>query len=165
MYTNQTGKFPVVSSQGNWYLMVLCKTDGNLILIKPMKNRISGETCQAYEKLMNSLHSCGIKVKKHIFDNEALEEYLQAITTWHQIPKDTTKHALVEHSIKSHQYVQKPFQVNTGRSGQDFPNTLVGQTSTTNREHPNTFCNQQTLLQQYWLMPTCMDSMTTTNCC
>ena len=49
IYTDQTGQFPVVSSQGNRYIMVLCKTDGNLILVKPIKNRTSGEMCKAYK--------------------------------------------------------------------------------------------------------------------
>ena len=50
MHTDQTGQFPVVSSQGNMYIMLLCKTDGNLILVEPMKNRTSGEICKAYKK-------------------------------------------------------------------------------------------------------------------
>ena len=46
MCTNQTGQFLAISSQGNWYIMVLCETDGNLILMKPMKNRTSEEMCK-----------------------------------------------------------------------------------------------------------------------
>ena len=71
MYTDQTRQFPVVSSQGNKYIMVLCKTDGNLILVKPMKNRTSGKICKAYEKLMQQLNQCGIKINKYILDNKA----------------------------------------------------------------------------------------------
>ena len=52
MYTNQTGQFPVMSSQGNRYIMVLCKTDRNPIPVEPMKNRTSGEMCKAYITLM-----------------------------------------------------------------------------------------------------------------
>ena len=61
-YTDQTGKFPVVSSQGNRYFMVLYKKDGNLILVKPMKTRSSREMCWAHNKLMKYLHNRGIKV-------------------------------------------------------------------------------------------------------
>ena len=43
MCTDQTGRFPVVSSQGNRFIMVFCKTDRNLILVESMKNRTSGE--------------------------------------------------------------------------------------------------------------------------
>ena len=55
MYTDQKGQFPGMSSQGNRYIMVLCKTDGSLILVKPMKNRTLGEMCKAYKKLMQQL--------------------------------------------------------------------------------------------------------------
>ena len=37
MYMDKTGIFPVVSSQGNRYIMVMYEKDGNLILIEPMK--------------------------------------------------------------------------------------------------------------------------------
>ena len=30
----------------NWYIMVMYKMDGNLILVKPMKTRTSGEMCK-----------------------------------------------------------------------------------------------------------------------
>eukprot|EP00957_Ditylum_brightwellii_P105581 8049606-Ditylum_brightwellii.AAC.1 len=39
IYTNQTGKFPVVSSKGNRYVMVIYAYDANCILVEPMKNR------------------------------------------------------------------------------------------------------------------------------
>ena len=62
MYTDQTGKFPLVSSQGNHYNMVLCKWNGNLILIEPTQT--SGEMCRAYNKLMQWLQHSELKVKK-----------------------------------------------------------------------------------------------------
>ena len=49
MYMDQTRKFPDVLSQGNRYIMVLYEKEGNLILIKPMKTRLSGNMCQAYK--------------------------------------------------------------------------------------------------------------------
>ena len=79
MYTGQTGKFPIVSSQGNRYIMVLYEKDGNLIFAKPMKTRLSGDMCRAYQKLKNQLHDWGVRVVKHILDNEASEDYLQAM--------------------------------------------------------------------------------------
>ena len=39
IYTNQTGQFPVVSSQGKRHVMVLCKIYENLILTEPIKSR------------------------------------------------------------------------------------------------------------------------------
>ena len=79
MYTDQRGQFPIVSSQGNRYIMVLCETDGNLILVEPMKNRTSSEMSRTYKKLMQGLNNNGIKIKKHILKNEASGKYLKTI--------------------------------------------------------------------------------------
>ena len=62
MYTDHTRQFSVVSSQGNRYIMVLYKTDGSLILLKPMTNRTSREICKAYE-VINRMNQNGIKIK------------------------------------------------------------------------------------------------------
>ena len=42
MYTDQTGKFPHVSSRGNKYMMVLAYIDSDSIWVEPMKNRTEG---------------------------------------------------------------------------------------------------------------------------
>eukprot|EP00957_Ditylum_brightwellii_P131181 10005659-Ditylum_brightwellii.AAC.1 len=39
IYTDQTGKFPVISSKGNRFVMVIYAYDTNCILVEPMKNR------------------------------------------------------------------------------------------------------------------------------
>jgi hypothetical protein len=41
IYTDQTGRFPVVSIKGKKYIMVLYEYDGNAILAEPIKNRTS----------------------------------------------------------------------------------------------------------------------------
>ena len=41
MYMDQTGKILVVSSQGNQYIMVMCKVDSKFINSKLMKDRSS----------------------------------------------------------------------------------------------------------------------------
>jgi hypothetical protein len=38
IYTDQTGRFPVISSKGNVYIMVLYEYDGNSIMAEPIKN-------------------------------------------------------------------------------------------------------------------------------
>ena len=38
IYTDQTGKFLARLYQGNWYIMVLVKMNGNAILSEPFKN-------------------------------------------------------------------------------------------------------------------------------
>jgi hypothetical protein len=41
IYTNQNGRFPVISSKGNKYIMVLYECDDNAILAESIKNRKS----------------------------------------------------------------------------------------------------------------------------
>ena len=55
MYIDKTSKFPVIPIQGNQYIMVLYKIDDNLILVKSMKSRTSGEMCKAYNRLVKWL--------------------------------------------------------------------------------------------------------------
>jgi hypothetical protein len=43
IYTDQTGRFPVVSSRGNKYIMILYDYDSNTILAKPIKDRTAPE--------------------------------------------------------------------------------------------------------------------------
>jgi hypothetical protein len=38
MYSDQSGKFPAVSSKGNKYVMVLHNTNSNLLWAEPIKN-------------------------------------------------------------------------------------------------------------------------------
>jgi hypothetical protein len=41
IYTDQNGRFPVISSKGNKYIMVLYEYDGNSILAEPNKKKNS----------------------------------------------------------------------------------------------------------------------------
>jgi hypothetical protein len=41
IYTDQTGRFPVVLSKGNKYIMILYDYDSNAILAQPIKDRTS----------------------------------------------------------------------------------------------------------------------------
>ena len=43
IWTDQTGRFPKMSSRGSQYIMVLTESDSSAILVEPMKNRSSGE--------------------------------------------------------------------------------------------------------------------------
>jgi hypothetical protein len=38
-HSDQTGRFPVTSSSGNKYIMVLVEVNGNFIDAEPMKNK------------------------------------------------------------------------------------------------------------------------------
>jgi hypothetical protein len=50
IYTDQTGRFPVISSKGNKkYIMVLYEYDGNAILAEPIRYRTAPEILRAFQ--------------------------------------------------------------------------------------------------------------------
>jgi hypothetical protein len=72
IYTDQTGQFPVTSSQGHRYMLVIYHYDTNAILVEPLKSRHGGnEILRGYTKLFVHLTSRGFKPTTHWLDNEA----------------------------------------------------------------------------------------------
>jgi hypothetical protein len=49
IYTDQTGIFPVVSSKGNKYIMILYDYDSNAILAQSIKDRTAPELLKAFQ--------------------------------------------------------------------------------------------------------------------
>jgi hypothetical protein len=49
IYTDQTGRLPVVSSKGNTYIMVLYEYDGKAIMAELIKNRTGIELLRAFQ--------------------------------------------------------------------------------------------------------------------
>ena len=78
-----------------------------------------------YKHLMQLLRSCGIMIEKHILDNEASGDYLQAIK----------KHAQEKCSWKSNKHLQKSFQGNLGRSWSNISNAPLGLPPAASRKH------------------------------
>jgi hypothetical protein len=79
IYTDQTGRFPVVPSRGMKYIMVLYEYDGNAIMAKPVKNRTAGELLGAFKVMEQRLIARGLKPRLMRLDNEnsqVLKEYL-----------------------------------------------------------------------------------------
>ena len=102
--TDQTGKFPITSSRGSKYIMVMCEIDGNAILTATMKNRTEGEMIKAYLSLIQRLKNAGIKPKHQILDNEASEAFKAAI--WENceiqlVPPDTHRRNHAERAIQT----------------------------------------------------------------
>ena len=79
IYTDQTGKFPYVSSRGNRYIMVALHIDANAIYVEPMRTRAKENFVDTYEKVVSQMRTDGLKIKKQVLDNEASEEYKNAI--------------------------------------------------------------------------------------
>jgi hypothetical protein len=71
IYTYQTGRFPVVSSKGNKYIMILYDYDSNAILAQPIKDRTAPELLKAFQVMEQELVARGLKPKLKKLDNEA----------------------------------------------------------------------------------------------
>jgi hypothetical protein len=55
MYSDQTGMFPVVSSEGNKYIMVLHGVNSNSLWAEPMKNQTGGELILARNRALTRM--------------------------------------------------------------------------------------------------------------
>ena len=71
VYTDFTGRFPVMSLRGVQYIFLLYDYDSNAILVEPMKSRSDTDMEKAYTKLYDYLTDCEIKPKFNVMDNEA----------------------------------------------------------------------------------------------
>ena len=67
--TDQTGRFPVTSSCGSKYLMVLYDHDSNAIIREPIKSRSEAEFIRAYSVLHSKLTNLGLCPKLQMLDN------------------------------------------------------------------------------------------------
>jgi hypothetical protein len=65
IYTDQTGRFPVVSSKGNKYIMILYDYDSNAILAQPIKDRTAPELLRAFQVMEQELVARGLKPKTY----------------------------------------------------------------------------------------------------
>jgi Reverse transcriptase (RNA-dependent DNA polymerase) len=70
VYTDQTGAFPVVSSQGIKAVMIMYDFDSNAILTEGITSRGKIELRRAYTCLFQRLQHAGAKPKIHRMDNE-----------------------------------------------------------------------------------------------
>ena len=61
IYTDQTGRFPVTSSQGNVYILILYSYNTNAIIAKAIKSRTAADIFKAYETTYNCLKIRGWK--------------------------------------------------------------------------------------------------------
>ncbi|KAL7474148.1 hypothetical protein ACHAW6_000140, partial [Cyclotella cf. meneghiniana] len=70
IFSNQTGQFPLCLQSGNKYIMVMVEIDSSTILVEPIKNRTNTKLTHNYSMLMLCLKRAGVKLHKHILDNE-----------------------------------------------------------------------------------------------
>jgi hypothetical protein len=105
IYTDQTGRFPVVSSKGNKYIIILYDYDSNAILAQPIKDRAAPELLKAFQVMEQELVARGLKPKLMKLDNEAsklLKTYLhQQHITFQLVPPYIHRQNLAEREIRS----------------------------------------------------------------
>jgi hypothetical protein len=105
IYTDQTGRFPVVSSKGNKYIMILYDYDSNAILTRPIKDRTAPELLKAFQFMKQELVARGLKPKIMKLDNEAsklLKNYLyQQDITFQLVPPYSHRRKSAERAIRS----------------------------------------------------------------
>ena len=77
VYSDQTGRLPHPSSNGNNYLVVAYDYDSNSILLRPIKNRSAGQLTEAIADIHRTLARGGCKPKFHRLDNECSVELKQ----------------------------------------------------------------------------------------
>ena len=103
MFTDQTGKFPHASSQGNNYQIAVHDIDSNSTWVEPMKNRKEGEMILARQRALKQMQLQGIVTKHQVLENEISaaykDEILSTDTTYQLVPpndhhKNTTKKAI-----------------------------------------------------------------------
>lgn len=79
LYTDDCGRFPVRSRQGNNYIMIAYHQQSNTILSAPFKSRADKHRLQAYNSIMQRLKDRNMLVDLQILDNEASKEYKRTI--------------------------------------------------------------------------------------
>ena len=68
--TDQTGRFPILSSLGHQYIMVAYVHDTNEITAIPIKNRSEFSLVDAYSKLYANLKASGLAPKLQVCNNK-----------------------------------------------------------------------------------------------
>jgi hypothetical protein len=105
IYTDKTGRFPVVSSKGNKYIMILYDYDRNAILAQPIKDITAPELLRAFQVMEQELVARGLKPKLMKMDNEAsklLKMYLhQQNITFQLVPPYSHRRNAAERAIRS----------------------------------------------------------------
>jgi hypothetical protein len=105
LYTDQTGRFPVVSSLGNRYVMVLHHVDSNSSWIEGLKNNSEGELILARRRALARMTRRGITPRHQILDNQASAAYKAEIElsqmTYELVPPDDHRRNMVKKSIQT----------------------------------------------------------------
>ncbi|WP_281640541.1 Ty1/Copia family ribonuclease HI [Aurantimicrobium minutum] len=105
VHSDLTGRFPIPSSSGNHYILVVYCYDANAILMLPLQNRKAETILTAYKEIVRKLVAGGCRPKLQRMDNECstlLKEYMQAENIDYQLvpPHDHRRNA-AERAIRT----------------------------------------------------------------
>jgi len=100
-----TGRFPVQSSRGNKYLLIVYDYDSNAIIAEPMKNRTDSEMLRAYGNIHSLLINRGLRPQLQRMDNEAskaLKQHLhQTKIEFQLVPPHIHRQNVAERAIRT----------------------------------------------------------------
>jgi hypothetical protein len=105
IYTDQTGRLPVVSIKGNKYIMILYDYYSNAIMAQSIKDRTAPELLRAFQVMEQEFVARGLTPKLMKLDNEAsklLKTYLhQQNITFKLVPPYSHRRNAAERAIRS----------------------------------------------------------------
>ena len=74
IYSNQTGRFPITSNCGNFYVVIFRAVDGNYIKAYPIKYHHLSRLLKAYDDVYSFLRVLGYQPQLHKMYNETLKD-------------------------------------------------------------------------------------------
>ncbi len=106
-YSDQTGRFPALSSTGNNYLFVMYDYDSNCIFAEPIASRKASDILTAFKLVHATLCRAGLKPRLHRLDNEcdvSLKEFMvDANITFQLTPPHVHRRNAAERAIRTFQ--------------------------------------------------------------
>jgi hypothetical protein len=129
-YSDQTGRFPVPSSQGNHHIFVLYHQDTNTIHVVAIPNRQAASIRKAWESTHKKLTQQGHAPNLHILDNECSQELKDAFTNkvQNRFSTSASKRTSCKCCRKSHSDLQKLFYFHSLLGRLQFSNEQSGKT-------------------------------------
>ena len=104
-YSDQTGKFPHMSSRGAQYLFIMYDYDSNTILMQTLKNRQAKEISDAFKNAYRRLTKHGHEVSLFVLDNECSAELKSTISnlqvTLQLVPPHQHRRNAAERAIRT----------------------------------------------------------------
>jgi hypothetical protein len=128
-YSDLTGRFPIHSTHGNLYVLVLYLYDANAILVEPLRNRSDSEQLRAYETILSRVPTNHVP-NVHWMDNEASKAIPYAI------PTGPSPHSPQERSRTCNSHLQESLHRGPMFYTPRLPLTIMGQSPAPSRDNP-----------------------------